>query len=198
MERQPSKAAVRDPQEARLRAYKMLEYRLQNGASMKQIAEKFNVSVATTERVLSYARKAGLVAEAEDRILNELVPAAHKAIMTGLTDTEHPQDAAKLGIEVFKGTVPSFGKRPQGKSTSSNDEDALSRAIAEAREQYGHVLDGEILPHPQLAAEATAPKALGEGDSGELYQPLLFGPLDDAESEAPMGETDRERVSKDA
>lgn len=178
-------SAIVDPHQKRLRALLMLRHRIQHGATIKEIAEAFNVSEHTVQRTMSYAKKAQLVVEQEDKIFLELVPAAHNAIKRGLDDTDHPIEAAELGIKVFQHTIPAFQKTDKGIPVDSSDE--LSRYITEYRSGEG-VIDGHtasvgaVEGEPVLALPSAAPSAPAEG-LDEPHRGDAAGHLD-AESSA--------------
>lgn len=132
----------------RLRALKMIEMRVLN-KSVATIAKEFNVSEKTVTRTLSWAEKAGIVADAEDKILRELLPAAHKALKRALEDEENKQEAGKLGFQLFQTTL---GKPAKGDKVSKHDEsDELAKHIAFLRGGHG-VADGEVITSEPLGA----------------------------------------------
>lgn len=129
----------------------MIEMRILNH-SQAQIAAAFNVHPDTVAKTLKWAEKAGLIADVEDKILQELVPAAHKAIKTALEDGEHPQEAGKLGLAVFQGVVPGFGKaKPGPTKQSSEDSDDLATYINQLRQ--GDAEDSALKALPPAEAE---------------------------------------------
>jgi hypothetical protein len=124
---------IRDPQQKKLRALLMLEHKVKYTASSQEIATEFNVSIDTVKRTLSWARKAQLSVEVEDRILEELMPLAHEAIKLALGDTEAaPIERAKIALELYKGMVPGFGK----KATAASDSAAGVETIADYINQF--------------------------------------------------------------
>jgi hypothetical protein len=146
----------------RLRALKMIEMRVMNH-TYADIAKAFGVHKNTVERTLSWAERAGVIADAEDRILQELVPAAHKAILKGMNHDENPIEAAKIGLEVFKGAVPGFGKAKTGpKGSEASPDDDLAAHIALLRSQHA-VPDGEVENNPRLPAASTEAEDVEEG-----------------------------------
>lgn len=148
----------------------MIEMRVMNNTD-GQIARAFNVHVNTVRRTLSWAERAGVIADFEDKILQELIPAAHKAVLNGLKQNDNPIEAAKLGLEIFKGAVPGFGKAKTGpKGNYVDPDDDLSAHIALLRAHDG-VLDGEIGPNPELFAASTAETSLEEGSNDPPGRP---------------------------
>lgn len=112
---------IRDPALQRLRALKVVELRV-TGHSYEEIAKYLRCSMGTVKNILKFAEKAELIVDAEDKILNELVPLAHTAIKDALTEGN-----AKIAVEVMKG-IGLFGSKAS-KTTpanSSNDEDLAS------------------------------------------------------------------------
>lgn len=194
----PGKSTLHDPEQKRLRALKMLEARVGQSKSYQTIADEFNVSIKTVRRVFDYIKKAGLIVQAEDKILDELVPAAHRALKTALEDRENPQLAGQLGLKLMENALPGFGKKSAPKSGPTTDDNALAKAIAEARELYGNVLDGETVTQPVLTLPAGTETAADGGDSDELHHPQPAGPGDDPLGEAPVGAAGRERSRGDA
>lgn len=151
-------AQIHDIPLKRIRALKMLEYRVMNAASYRTLAERFNVSEETVRRTLSWAERAGLVAEYEDQLLQELVPLAKAAIKEGLGDSEHKIEAAKIGLELLKGLVPSFGKpKVTTPSNGISEPDDLARHIESLRGPQG-VIEGQTVPALEAGSESSAPE----------------------------------------
>lgn len=168
---------LRDPKQRHVRALKMLDFKISTGATQLDVAKEFGVSEQTVHRALSYARKAELVTTIEDKILQDLVPAAHKAILTALKDTENPIESAKIALEVFKGALPGFNRKTGPvASASGGSEDELARYIRELRGGDGQLtLDGEVSESPQRALPAAAssdhPEGISEPDRGNADRP---------------------------
>jgi biotin operon repressor len=148
---------LRDPQMKKIRALMMMEFKIKTAASANEIAKEFGVSRKTVERTLSYAKKAGLLVEIEDRILAELMPAAHKAILAGLADSENPIEAAKIGMDLLKAGVPML-KKTQGPAKAAGD-DELDAYIAQLRADGPDVIDADELPAAADATLLTLPPA---------------------------------------
>lgn len=164
----PRVAQVHDPAEKRLRALMMLEMRVRRAASMADIAKEFNVSEDTVRRALTYARQAGLVAEAEDKILQELVPAAHDAILRGLANPD-AEAAGKLAIEVFKGTMSGFqkGKPRPVVTTAVDDLASYINQLRGADSNDPRAIDGIVVEGEAFKAlPAAAESSLEEGADG--------------------------------
>lgn len=137
-----ARTAVYDPQLRKLRALMMVQFRVRNNASIADVAKEFGVSEKTVHRTMAWVKKAGLIAEMEDKILTELMPEAHKAIKAALQDDEHKQEAGKLGIELFKGIVPGFKKAHNAGPVAQVNE--LERYLDEIRSESGNIIDGEV------------------------------------------------------
>jgi DNA-binding Lrp family transcriptional regulator len=160
-------SALNDKDAKRIRALKMLEYKINNGASNLEVADRFGLSVATVGRELSWARRAKLLVNYEDKILEELIPAAHSALKLALTDTDNPQEAAKVAIEIFKGTMPGFKKSKVAAGTAGESE--LATYIAQLRGEAGRndaIVDGEVENNPLLALPAAAQSTATQGNDG--------------------------------
>lgn len=194
----PGKAIVRDPEEKRLRALRMLEMRIGGAMSYQAIADEFNVSIKTVKRVFSYAKKANLIGEAEDKILDELVPAAHGALKRALEDKDNTQLAGQLGLKIMEGALPGFGKKNASKVSVSDPNDSLAKAIAEARELYADALDGELVGESQGTLPPAAEAAADARYPRELYLPNPAGDGNDALGTPLMGKGEREGNRSDA
>ena len=185
---------VRDPALKRARALMMLEYKIKNGATAEQIAQEFGVSRETVNRTMSYARKAELLVNFEDKILNELMPEAHEAIKRLLQDTENPVESAKLALELMKGFLPSLNKKQL--TGPSGDSDELGRYIEQFRSGHG-VLDGEV-------ADGSAQRALPPGPKEAPSEPnaapgdILSRVLIEPALEESVGEVGIERSESDS
>ena len=145
--------ALRDPDLRRLRALRMIEMRIK-GKTLKEIGKEFGVCDETVARTLSWAKKAELVVKAEDKILNELVPAAHDAFKRALA-AENPEVAFKAALEIFKGTLPSFSKAKQSNGPTVTDSGSLASYIDSLRNDLS--LDGEVLDGTAAALPAGSP-----------------------------------------
>ena len=141
-----AKHGLRDPDLRRLRALRMIEMRIK-GKTNAEIAQEFGVEDKTVARDLSWAKKAELIVQVEDKILRELVPAAHKAIQDVLSGTDD-EVKAKTALEIFKNTLPSFAKhKPSPTGASNGPESDLSSYISGLRDAAGladRTIDGEV------------------------------------------------------
>lgn len=91
---------MKDPQFKRARNLLILNDFL-HGFTKKQLAEKFRVSDTTIGRALDWVKRAGLVTQFEDRILQELVPESIETFKRVLKKDD--QLAADVARDVFKG-----------------------------------------------------------------------------------------------
>lgn len=181
---------LRDPDLRRLRALKMIDLRI-HGKTVKEVAEEMGVSEKTVIRTISWAKKAELVVKAEDKILAELVPAAHDAFKRAL-NAEDPEVAFKAALEIFKGTLPSFAKRPQGATgASSGTNNELSSYIEQLRS--GLIADGEVLGS-ETSLPAGSPQRQITAGEAETSQDGLSAPAEGDESAvvAPRDASDSE------
>ena len=157
------RTAVHDPQLKKLRALMMVQFRVRNNASTADIAQEFGVSEKTVQRTMAWVKRAGLIAEMEDKILTELMPEAHKAIKVALQDDEHKQEAGRLGIELFKGVVPGFKKAANAGPIAQVNE--LERYLEEIRSESGDIIDGEVEGTTLRLEPPAAQSAPPEGDA---------------------------------
>ena len=136
----PELSRLQGEAQQRIRALKMLEYRIMHRATYRDIAEKFALSEKTVERALSWVQRAGLMVELEDKLLQNLAPLAVDAVKRGLADEEHSQEAAKLGLELLKAIAPSM-KKSQPLVTSTQDD--LTRHVEQLRQG---LVEGTVIP----------------------------------------------------
>lgn len=157
------RSAVHDPQLKKLRALMMVQFRVRNNASIAEVAKEFGVSEKTVHRQMAWVKRAGVIAEMEDKILTELMPEAHKAIKVALQDDEHKQEAGRLGIELFKGVVPGFKKAANAGPIAQVNE--LERYLEEIRSESGDIIDGEVEGTTLRLEPPAAQSAPAEGDA---------------------------------
>lgn len=192
-------AVLRSPAKRRIRALMMLEFQIKTAATLPKIAKEFNVSVDTVKDTLTWAEKAGLLTKLEDKILEDLMPAAHKAIKAGLEDGDNIQKAARLGIEVFKGIVPGFGKAQPVQSPSDPQGDLASyvaKLRADASVPVRPFLEGHTLPalppgetSPDAGRDVESSQRIPAGDSPAASNPPSVGQaLDEGSATPPEGE----------
>lgn len=182
------RTAIHDPELKRLRAIKMMEARVA-GYSNTEVSRMFQVSVDTVERVLSYAKRANILAERSDAILQRLLPLSEDAIVEALKAKDvDPVARAQIALKVYEGTGLMGPKASKGEISGGDDE--LSRAMKELRAKAKELEDtseGELVSGlPQrLIADGTSPQAAGA--VGENIQEPSDLPSGAAENGAEPG-----------
>lgn len=164
-------AVLRDPAAQRVRALQMLEFKIRKAATVEEIADEFNVHPNTVKRALSFAKKADLITAAEDRILQNLVPEAEKALLAGLQSTDSPIKAAELALKLLEGFVPAL-KKKQGPAANASGGvvDELERYISALRADTSDqppAVEGQVVQSLPPAAASAAPQGLLEPDRGD-------------------------------
>ena len=164
----------------------MIDMRIR-GKTLKEVALEYGVSVDTVERTLSWAKKAELVVQAEDKILNELVPAAHAALAAVLKG-ENDEVKARTALEIFKGSLPSFSKRGQASPTGASNGTDLSSYIANLRGAAGEldgVVEGHVEP-PGALPDPDSRSTVGLLAAGETSLPAEGLPSPDSLLQRPL------------
>lgn len=164
-------AYTRDPQIKKLRAIAMVRDKVM-GFNKQELAEKYRVSETTVERTLTYARRANIIVEEMDNILQDMVPLARGVLIDALKDGDR-----SVALEVFKGTGLLGNK---GKPSGANaDDDELLRSMHEIRQRAqllaetteGQLLDSQL---PELPAASTGAAAVlslrAAGESEEDFR----------------------------
>lgn len=144
---------IRDPDIMRLRDVQMLNMKVL-GASQKEIAAHFNVSLDTVERAFSRIKQEGLARIAEDDVMTRLVPAAIERFLTAIS-TEGDTQAA---LEVLKG-MNVLKKQPQkveAPAPTSGEDDSLLIYLRKSKQlpatpaqpllEAQPVVEGELAP----------------------------------------------------
>lgn len=175
-----SKSSLKDPDLRRLRALGMIDMRIR-GRTNKEVAEAFNVSEDTVVRTLSWAKKAELVVQAEDKILRELVPAATQAIKDVLTGT-NDEVKAKTALDIFKGTLPSFAKGKSSNGSSNPDSGNLASYIETLRNNL--LVDGDVLGSSNDGLPEGRPQRLITAGAAEIVEEGLSAPAESDECPA--------------
>lgn len=140
--------ALRDPKAQRARAAKMLEMKILEGKTNKEIAKEFRLSEITVQKAMTLARKGDIVVSFEDKLMNELLPLAHNALIGALQDGN-----VKAALEIYKGAGVI---RPHTQVTSaqaSSDHD-LSAYIVKKRQLAlleENTFDAQFTPSEPLA-----------------------------------------------
>lgn len=122
---------IKDPDLLRLRDMQMMQMKI-TGSSHQDIATFFNVSLNTVERAFSRIKQEGLARIAEDRVMDELVPAAINRFLAAITVEGDTQAA----LEVLKG-ANILKKQPQkveASPSSENEEDSLLIYMRKAKQ----------------------------------------------------------------
>lgn len=160
----------------RAQASLMLAKRIQ-GASVGDIAREFNTSERSVLRRIDYAQRHNLLADATDRVLNELVGKAHSAYANAL-ESGDAQLALNAARDVMFGTgILSRNNKAQVAPATETVE--MTLAVWREKRKQGYVAadgsggdeagaDGE---HAVIDAE-TVGEELGEADD----RPSLPGP----------------------
>lgn len=163
---------LKDPEMKKLRALKLIEAKVTENLTTKELAERFHISMDTVDRTLSWAKRADIFANYEDKIIQELIPLAHEAIKSALIDGN-----AKIAVQVFKGLnlLKTNAPTPSSPTQRVYDDDlagyiAKKRDLAQLRES---AINGEIIPpeHP-FQLEAASDDRAGEDElSSSLETP---------------------------
>lgn len=165
--------ALRTDKQRKARALKMLESKILEGKTNKQIAKDFGVTPDTVSKALSLAQKADIVVRFEDRLYSELLPLAHDAVAGALSEGN-----AKIGLAVLQGTQI---LRPQGTRSKRQEaeDDELARYVAQKRlsaQIAADTADGEIVA-PGAPLALTAPsEAHSPADPAGSPKSLPAGP----------------------
>ena len=95
--------AVYSKQAQRVRAIQFVKEKAINHLTNVEIAEKYGVDPRTVSRVLTFAERAKIFVEIEDQLLNEFAPIAMDALKAAMLQTDDPEVASKIALEVLKG-----------------------------------------------------------------------------------------------
>lgn len=185
---------ITDPEMKRIRALMMVQFKIKNGATIPEVAKEFGVSENTVKRNLSYVKRAKLLADLEDRILNELGTAAFDAIHAALTDKNSPAiEKGKLGIETLKGFVPGFQKKQGPSPVTAGDDLASYIATLRAEEgEHDNVIDGETVESSAQRALPAAEASVAAEGHAPAAGPDADGPEPVAEKPQSLGISERE------
>lgn len=193
-----SRTAIHDPELRRLRAIQMMQARVA-GNSVKKVAEMFQVSEDTVQRTLTYAKRAGILVERSDTILQRMVPLAETAIIEALKDRDvDPVTRANIALKIYEGVGLLGNKgKPSGALDGDNE---LSKAMQELRERAeleASTTEGELVSGPpqRLLPDAVGLATARPGEE-DLQQPPALAEnapddsvrLDSAASAAPKAE----------
>lgn len=178
----------------RLKALQVIKARTLENKSNVQIAKELGVNENTVRRLLTWAEKAQIFVEVEDKILNELVPAAVDAVLHDLIVEKNAQTGLKVlqGINLLKTAHPVTAK-------DVKDSDDLARYVAGLRDRAqleANTVAGELL-------EPREPLRLGRGqppdgpsvDSTDPAEPLRRdNEVVSASEAAPGADSDENRL----
>lgn len=89
----------------KIKALRVLDHKV-NGLTAKQIEEQMNISPSAQRRLMSWAEKANLIAEAEDTILEKIVPEALSRVLKAVSEEGDTSTALEIlkGAGIFKKT----------------------------------------------------------------------------------------------
>lgn len=157
----------------RIQVMMIIQMLLTKNMNYNEIAAKLNVDRETVERRMIWAKKANVLVQLEDQIMNDLVPAGMTALKTAMEDGD-----AETALELFKCLGILKDPRAQKSQQQLVEDDELTRAITEAkekREQLEATLDGELVGgRTSLAGllEATTDERQMEPDTKELKETM--------------------------
>ena len=166
----------------------MLESKILQGKSAKEIGKDFGVSPQVVHQAMSLVKKGDLVVSFEDKLMNELLPLAYEATRAALVEGN-----AKIGMEIMKGAGIVRTNQPISQVQVQNDHDLAAyiskkRKLALLEEQ---TIDADVVPDPR---SPRSPDLLGDSPGRALYGPpnvlRITGSTEiSAPGTAPRGET---------
>lgn len=127
----------------RLQVMMIVQMLLTKNMNYNEIAAKLNMDRETVERRMIWAKKANILVDLENQMMNELVPSGMKAIKTAMEDGD-----AETALELFKCLGILKDPRVQKTQVQVQEEDELSKAILEAKEKrelLEGTVDGELI-----------------------------------------------------
>ena len=157
---------LRDKKQQQARALKMLEMKLLQGKTAKEIAKDFGVSPQVVHQAMSLAKKADIVVSFEDKLMNELLPLAYEATRAALVEGN-----AKIGMEIMKGAGIVRTNQPSTMVQVHNDHD-LAAYITKKRQTAlleEQTIDATFSPTPLSLpphVESTGPTRLRSDSTG--------------------------------
>jgi predicted transcriptional regulator len=150
---------IQDETLKRIRAQQMIEAKVSKGMTNAEIAKDFGVHERTVERTLSWAKKADLFIQYEDRLMSELLPLAHETLRTALGPNGDP----KVALKIYEGTNILKKDHPKTAAVVKEEDDLASYINRKRLEAAEH----DIAAEGQLITAATT-KLIAEADvSGE-------------------------------
>lgn len=166
------KVGEKDVDIKRIQALKWMSQKIDN-MSTKEIAEQAGVSHDTVTNRLSWAKRAGIFTDYEDKLLSELIPAAHRAILSALEDGD-----AAVALEIYKGQGflskgQSSSKKDNPKVTqlSDGDEEDLASYMRKLRNQAQEQedrIEGTVMGQVKLLTEGIEQDEQLESVSGSV------------------------------
>lgn len=157
---------LKTPELKNARAKMIIEMRTARNMSIGEVAKELNVSKDTVRRALDYAQTAGLFVQYEDRILQDIVPAAIEALKTALADGD-----GELAVKVLNNTLwaaqQKGAKSPNGASAPNSGSDGGDQ-LAEFMHKIRSASKEE-----EYAGERSVGGGSLVGSFGPLDQPAL-------------------------
>jgi hypothetical protein len=143
----------------RYRAMLMIDYKVRNNATNKQVAKEFKVSEDTVERTMTWARRAGLLTKLEDTVLEKLGPLAVETLEKAMKDDCDSQ----VALEVLNKMIFKTGAKAQPDAGGSE----LERYITKLRGgSEPSAIEGEIVRAELQGAEEVLSLPPGPADVG--------------------------------
>ncbi len=158
-----TRTAVFSPELKRLRAISMLRERVR-GMTTTEIAESHRVSQKTVERTLTYARRAGIIVEESDKILEEMVPLARGVLIQALREGD-----VTVALKVYEGTGLLGNKgKPSGANSDDNELLKHMEALRQRAQELADTSEGELLDAPERLQLPPQSESAGSRAAGTL------------------------------
>ena len=147
-----------DPELKRIRAVHIVHLKTTKGLNNIQVGKELGISRDTVERSLTFAKKAGLFVDYENKIIQEIIPLALEAIKTALKDGD-----SETALEILRGmNVAGFNKDKAKNPVAEADDSDFHKYISEARKVkqiQEDSIEGTIIENSGLAGllESTNP-----------------------------------------
>lgn len=145
------------------------------GRTNRQIAERFGVSEKTVERSLSWGNRAGIIADAEDHLLERLLPKVTRVLEAALNPVvdEKGEIVSHGDVTVALKLYDKIVKGRDSKEKSAQ-EDELTRFIDARRQRAAELqntVEGQTLPAaPQMKFLPALDAVLGPEQPEHLEQ----------------------------
>jgi transposase-like protein len=167
---------VRDYGIRRMTALQFVRDRVVEGLNNTEVAKKHGVSRNTVERTLTWAEKAGIFLELEDKVLHDIAPIALNAIQQALSEG---RDVPKGALEILQGLNILKKNHPvTAKDVKESDDLAAYinqqrlKAQLEQNTIEGTLADVRQLPPGSDLIPGYSPELLA-GDGGNSGEPNL-------------------------